>query len=69
MEVIFWAFWPYILAFMALEANCEILGPKKLPALVPKQLRNQDWSKLNRELTTNSSRPPWIQPRQEKNQL
>ena len=66
MEVTFRAFWPCLLAFMALEANCEIVGPKELPFLVPKQLKMQDWSKLNRKLTTNSSRPPWIQPRQEK---
>ena len=66
MEVTLWAFWPCLLAFMAFEANCKILGPKELPVLVPKDFKMQDWSKLNRELTTNSSRPPWIQPRQER---
>ena len=64
MEAIFWAFWPCLLAFMAFEAHCK-LGPKELPILVPKDFKMKDWSKLNRELTTNSSRPPWIQPRQE----
>ena len=61
MEV---TFWTVLVAFVALQAHCKLLGPRELPVFIPKHLKNQDWSKMTRNLpNNNSSRPPWMQPR------
>ena len=65
MEVTYWSFLIYFLAFWALESHCqnaipgidtifpESLRLKELPETLPQHIRMQDWSKLDRKLTAN----------------
>ena len=65
MNVTYWSFLIYFLAFLASDSHCqdpisgidtifpESLRPKELPETLPQHIRKQDWSKLDRKLDSN----------------
>ena len=57
MEAAYWSFWTCFLAFLALQqGHTKLLGPKEFPAFLPQHFKNQDWSKMNRKLTTDNQK-------------
>ena len=65
MNVTYWSFLIYFLAFLALQSHCQNAIPgidtifqeplrlKELPETLPQHIRMQDWSKLDRKLASN----------------